>query len=363
MFRYLEGVTAALRLLRLKLTVASVASVVTLNSLVTRSRMSHENGIVTRGRLRVVDEPTFPRNEFFTPGAEFACRMRFGAASWKDDAKMVIRGAGLKLADERRTSPLDLLMNSGELAIFWSARTFVGFMKGTIAGRGKNWTPYLAAHPMAAAGGRDGMRRDPTSVGSIVYNSQTCFGLIDVDDTYHYVRYRLVPLSFAPDGTPDADDLEHPWFQNPLPDETRDRNYLKDAVVEQLRDARIEFMLQIQPRRRPPGPDPQWVTAQYVWDETAHPWHDVARIELDEALDYEESMRTAFQLTNHTPCLPVPLGRSIDDPHTLSNLRIATDWAMRARLFSYRLRGIPAKFGDSRRDPDWLSAPPMPDPP
>ena len=116
--------------------------------------MSHENGIVTRGRLRIVDDPTFPRNEFFTPGTEFPCRMRFGAATWKDDAKMVIRGAGLKFADDRRTSPLDLLMNSGELAIFWSARTFVGFMKGTIAGRGKNWTPYLSTHPMAAAGGR-----------------------------------------------------------------------------------------------------------------------------------------------------------------------------------------------------------------
>jgi hypothetical protein len=82
-----------------------------------------------------------------------------------------VRLAGLKFADDRDTSPLDLLLNSGSLAIFWSARTFVGFMRGTIAGRGKHWTPYLGQQPMALAGGQDGMRRDPTSIGSIVYLS------------------------------------------------------------------------------------------------------------------------------------------------------------------------------------------------
>ncbi|HEY5874202.1 MAG TPA: hypothetical protein VIT64_02830, partial [Ilumatobacteraceae bacterium] len=148
MFKYLEGAVRALKLLQLKFTVVWVTALLALNSFVTKSRMSHENGIVTRGKLRIVAEPTVPRNEFFTPGTEFPCRMRFGAATWKDDAKMVIRGAGLKLADQRQTSPLDLLLNSGSLAIFWSARTFIGFMRGTMAGRGKNWTPYLGQHPM-----------------------------------------------------------------------------------------------------------------------------------------------------------------------------------------------------------------------
>ncbi len=363
MFKYLEGVVSALKLLQLKFTVVWVTALLALNSFVTKSRMSHENGIVTRGKLRIVDEPTFPRNEFFTPGTEFPCRMRFGAATWKDDAKMVIRGAGLKLADDRQTSPLDLLLNSGSLAIFWSARTFIGFMRGTMAGRGKNWTPYLGQHPMALAGGQDGMRRDPTSIGSIVYHSQTCFGLIDLDGNYHYVRYRLWPLSYDPDGLPTPDDLPHPWFQNPLPDETRNRNYLKDEARERLAGGTIEFVLQLQARRKPPGPDPEWVTAQYVWDDSVHPWHDVAHIVLDEALDYTESMLTAFDLANHPDCLPVPRGRSIDDPHSLSDLRLAGRWTMRARLLSYRLSGMPAEFGDSRRDPDWIAVPPMPDPP
>ena len=77
MFKYLEDAVNAVKLARLRFTVVWVTAVLALNSFVTRSRMSHENGIVTRGRLRIVDEPTFPRNEFFTPGTEFSCRMRF----------------------------------------------------------------------------------------------------------------------------------------------------------------------------------------------------------------------------------------------------------------------------------------------
>lgn len=122
-------------------------------------------------------------------------------------------------------------------------------------------------------------------------------------------------------------------------------------------------MLQLQARRRPPGSDPPWVTAQYLWDDTVHPWHDVAHIVLDEALDYTESMLTGFDLGHHPDCLPLPRGRSIDDPHSLMDLRLAGRWSMRARLLSYRLRGMPAEFGDSRRDPDWIAVPPMPDPP
>lgn len=354
---------AAIALMRLRWTVLWVTTLVTVNSFVTRTRMSHDNGIVTRGRIRVVPDLRIPPNAFFVPGREFPCRVRFGAATWNDDAKMVIRGAAVKFADDRFDSPLDLMMNTGRLAIFWDARTFVGFMFGTIAGRGKSWVPYLTKHPMAMVGGRDSLKRVPTSVGSLEYNSKTCLGLVDDENRMWYVRYRLVPLSYEPDGTPTAEDLAHPWFQNPLPDETRSRNYIKDELRDRLATEPIEFMLRMQPRRRPPGPDPEWVTAQYEWDEDAHPWLDVATVTIDEALDHDEAQWTWFEMSNHPPCLPVPRGRSIDDPHSLNDLRVASIWARKARLWSYRLRGVPKAFGDSRRLPDWRGVPPMPDPP
>src|SRR4029450_12143448 len=70
-FKHIEGLGNALKLVRLRFTVAWVTAGAAVNAFVTRSRMSHENGIVTRGRVRIVDDPTFPRNEFFTPGTEF----------------------------------------------------------------------------------------------------------------------------------------------------------------------------------------------------------------------------------------------------------------------------------------------------
>ena len=78
------------------------------------------------------------------------------------------------------------------------------------------------------------------------------------------------------------------------------RNYLKDELLKRLdtEGVAVEYMLKIQLRRRPSltGPEPEWVTSEYPWDETVHPFHDVAHVTLTEALDYEESMLTWFDM-------------------------------------------------------------------
>lgn len=364
-----DAIHRLLARLQLSWYVFFITVLVTANSYFKRVRMSHENGITCRGRLRIVPDPTFPAHQLFTPGREFNCRVRHAAASWIDDAKLVVRGAAIKFADDRFDSPLDLMMNSGDVPLFWSARTFWGFMKGTMGGRGKGWVPYLRAHPQAIVGGADSVRRDPESFAGMVYNTKTCLGFVGDDGVYHYARYRLEPADFDghETGLPDEQDRATPWLQNPYPDETRSRNYLKDELLERLdtEGVAVEYMLKIQLRRRPSlkGPEPEWVTSEYPWDETAHPWHDVARVTLTEALGYEESMLTWFDMANHPKSLPVPLGASIDDPHSLNNLRLASIWARKGRLLSYKHRGMPAKFPDSRHAKDWIAVPPMPNPP
>ena len=297
-----------MKLARLRFTVVWVTAVLALNSFVTRSRMSHENGIVTRGRLRIVDEPTFPRNEFFTPGTAFPCRMRFGAATWKDDAKMVIRGAGLKFADDRDSSPLDLLLNSGSLADPSGARA------PSSGSCGARWPAAgrLDAVPRRAtdgAGRRPGRHAARPDIGRL--DRLPLADMLRSDRSRRQRVLRAVPAVAAvvrAGWDADARRPHAPWFQNPLPDETRNRNYLKDEARARLSGGTIEFTLQLQARRRPPGPDPEWVTAQYLWDDTVHPWHDVAHIVLDEALDYAESMLTGFDLGHHPDCLPLPQG-------------------------------------------------------
>ncbi len=346
-----------------------ITVLVTANSYFKRVRMSHENGITCRGRIRIVDNPTFPSHNLFIPGREFDARVRHAAASWTDDAKLVVRSAAIKFADDRFESPFDVMMNSGDVPLFWSARTFWQFMKGTMAGRGKGWVPYLRSHPQAIVGGADSVRRDPDTFAQMVYNTKTCLGFIGDDGVYRYARYRLRPADFdgKETGLPDGQDRAMPWLQNPYPEETRSRNYLKDELISRLNieGRAVEYMLQIQLRRRP-GPDqpePEWVTSEYPWDDSVHPWHDVAVITLTEALDYTEAMKTWFDMANHPESLPVPLGVSIDDPHSLNNLRLASIWARKARLLTYKHRGMPKKFPDSRAAADWTGVPPMANPP
>ena len=44
---------------------AVCVSLIALNSLSNRHRMSHQNGIVARGRVRIVDDLAIPDTEFF----------------------------------------------------------------------------------------------------------------------------------------------------------------------------------------------------------------------------------------------------------------------------------------------------------
>src|SRR5215510_7703364 len=45
---------------------ATCVSLIALRSLVNRQRMSHQNGIVARGRVRIVDDLAIPDTDFFT---------------------------------------------------------------------------------------------------------------------------------------------------------------------------------------------------------------------------------------------------------------------------------------------------------
>ena len=345
-----------------------VTLAVTGQSFFGQQRMSHENGIALSGRLKVVDNPTFPAHNFFRPGLEFSCRMRHGSASFKDDAKLVVRSASLKFQDDQFDSPFDLMMNSGDMPLFWNARTFVEFMWVTLRGRGKQFVSYLKKYPVAQVGGGSAVRRNPDSFGDMVYQTKTALGFVGTDGVFRYVRYKIEPLGFEqPEGgLPDDFDRNHPWLQNPYRNEKRNRNYLKEQLRQRLNldQEPLHYMLMMQLREKPvEALEPQWLSCAVPWDATETPWHSVAEIQMVRALNYERSMLTWFDMGNHPDSLPVPKAVSIDDPHSLNHLRLASIWARHARLFSYRIWGIPAAVGDARKDADWVGVPPLKDPP
>jgi arachidonate 5-lipoxygenase len=378
--------------LQLAVMVSIFTTMITIGSFNNKRRMSHENGITCRGRVRIVDyDPKLvPPNRFFHPGREFDCRVRHGTVLFKDDAKMTVRSASIKFADEAFHAPFDMLMNTGEVGLFWNGKTFIDFARMTNR-HGKFFVPYLQKYPQALYGGGRSSRRNPRSFTDLSYNSQTCFGYISVDGTYYYVRYRLIGMdwerqkkeweaekkktdaekqaSAAPDQFQEEGALsewwaDHNWLQNPYPEEERSRNYLKDELAARLEgDGTVQYKLQIQLRKKPPGAERQWVSAKYEWYDDVVPWRDIAIVTLTDVCTHEENMLTWFDLENHPEELPVPMGVSLEDPHSLNNFRKAGKWAARARLLSYRLKGMPEPFGDSRLEPDWEPVPPMLDPP
>ncbi len=363
----LRFLIAAYRRIELAIVTFFVTLLVSANSLFRRVRMSHENGVLLAGRIKIVADQSFPRHDFFLPGREFACRLRHASASFKDDAKLVVRSASLKFADHRIYSPFDLMMNTGDMPLFWNARTFVGFMRASIAGKGKHYVPYLRRHPRAYYGGGGSVRRNPESFDKMIYHTKTVSGFVCDDGVYRYARYRLVPKLFngVESGLPDQWDRAHSWLQNPYRHEERNRNYLKDATRSFINQGgALNYILQIQLRDRPGSDDgPEWVSSAVPWNQDRFPYVDLAEVHIDRVLPYQESMLTWFHIGNHPKNLPIPRARSIDDPHSLNYLRLAAIWARRARLLSYRLRGVPKPFPDSRHAPDWVGMPPLRDPP
>jgi catalase len=330
--------------------------------------MSHGNGIVARGRVKLVADPSFPAHPFFSSGREFPCRLRHASVSLFDDAALAVRGTGLKFADTDYESPLDLLMNTGATAPFYDAWTFVQFMYLTIRGRNPHAIPYMKKYPLAARGVQASLRRAPESFARMSYYSKTPFRFDAEDGVARYVKFRMLPEHDGPEsGIPDAKSLQRPWEQQSLPGETRSQTYLKEEYQRRIEREGARYRLELQLHEVEPNENRQVVlNASIAWDEETHPWYELATIEINETLSFEEGNRSRFTPSNHPPTMGFIEPLSIHDPPSLDLLRKHGVWPRRARLLSYRLFGMPGEHSDVRADPstifhsDFMLPPPAP---
>ena len=180
-------------------------------SIIARTRMSHNNGICGVGSARIVDDPTMPLHPFFQPGQVFPCRVRHAAASFMDDAMRVVRSMSIKFADTDYKSPFDLELNTGEVALFWSASSFLRFAKYKRTKYGIQYHEYYKKYPAGVKGALVGMRRDPTSFTNLTYYSQTPLLWVGSDGVKRYAKYRIVPGDDVPEsGRLDPTDMKDP---------------------------------------------------------------------------------------------------------------------------------------------------------
>ncbi|MEO1491191.1 MAG: lipoxygenase family protein [Pseudomonadota bacterium] len=325
---------------------------ITLNSIFTRERMSHENGLVVRGHVKIRDDLDIPETKFFEPGKEFPCRMRHASVSFMDDAALVVRAASIKFADENVSSPFDMLMNNGNTTPFWNMDTFWQFMRARMKGGRAHLVEYFKRNPRCYFNVRDAVRRNPSSFANLHYYSQIPIRYHAKDGVERYAKFRLLPETgeVEDDGIPEEDDLDTPWFQEALSHEDKTRNYLKDEYRARLSESDVKYRLQIQILDWRPSDDRNYeLNSLYPWNEDECPWHDLADVTITSAMSYEDGNRCLFSL-RHLPAgtLSVVPATGFEDGASIDYLRLGGWWPRRARLAVYKFFGQKPPIPDAR---------------
>lgn len=330
-------------------TAAFTAGLTLIGSIMGRTKMSHNNGIAASGSIRFVDHPKFPLHPFFEPGKTLPCRVRHAAASFKDDAMRVVRSMSVKMADSTDKSPMDIEMNTGETALFWSVASFFRFAKYKKTRFGMQYEEYYRKYPDGVKGAQVGMRRNPTSFANLRYYSQTPYLYEAGDKVRRYIKYRSVPADGEPEsGLLDDYDMKMPSEnQRILPGETRSRNYLKDEYAGRLRQGPVAYKLQVQLHEASDDDDDEIFNCCRAWDEASHPWMDLAVITMNKPLDWEESTRMIFTMKNLPKGLGIIPSYSVYDYNSLNFIRKHSDLARYARVWALKIFGTPPEIPDS----------------
>lgn len=319
-------------------------------------RMSHDNGIGGSGKVTIVKDQKFPAHEFFEPGLVFNARIRHASATFLDDAMNCIRSMSIKFSNHNFKSPFDLEMNTGEVSLFWSAWSFFKFAQMRQEKYGVEYIDYYKKYPEGLDGAIVALRRNPNSFLDLRYYAKTPFKFKGKDEIKRYAKYRVKPF----DNIPETGIMHDPSIvdignQRILPHEKKSRNYLKEEYENRVKTEGAKYMLQIQTRIAQDDDDPSIFNNMVPWDSEAHPWHDLAVIEIDKTLNWIESTKTSFSLNNMPKTLGIIPAKSIYDFNSLNYMRAHSETARKARLFSYKLFGYPNEIpnNDDRNSEDW----------
>lgn len=318
-------------------------------SFVQRRRMSHNAGVVASGRVRIDPDPRIPPHDFFEAGREFRCRIRHAPVSFDDQTIVQVRSASIKLADSRFESPLDIEMNTGRYSFFWNGITWFKFVRAREMTDGRQYRAYYKEYPAALAG-KDGIRVDPSSYAELYYHSQVAQYFIGKDGVKRYVKFRLIPYDGGPEsGVLTPEELEEVWDERVI-DPGKSPNYLSNEYEQRVSRGPVMYRLQIQLHTPEPGEDAQRIlNCNLEWDPEEHPFLDVAVVEIDRVLSWEEECRMITSVANCPESLALIPATSLEDVNSINYLRAASDIAKHARVFAYEaLDAWPTRQPDER---------------
>ena len=193
-----------------------------------------------------------------------------------------------------------------------------------------------------------GGRRHVSSFQNLRYSCMTPFLYVGDDGIKRYAKYRVLPLKDEPESGIDPNPSEWDWCnQRVLPHETRGRNYLKYEYQDRVAREGAKYRMQIQTRQAQDDDDPEVFNNTVIWDESVYPWQELAVIDIEKTLDWEESLLTTFSVKNMPKTLGILPANSIYDYNSLNYMRAHSELARKARLLSYKLFGLPPPIPDN----------------
>ena len=291
-------------------------------ALATGRRATHMRGVGARGRVKIVDAPEFPEHDFFSAGREFPCRIRHANASFYDDASIQVRGFSIKFADSQFESPLDVIMNSGATAAFWSFSSFMAFVDGRMKCTEENWEgqrEFMRLLPTAYLGTIESVRVAPSSWDDVTYYSKIAFPFRARDGVTRYCKYRAIRCGLEHESGLVGDSIQQqPWVQCRQPNESKPVSYLVDEYNSRLSAGPIVYKLQIQIRDWQSDDTAEFFNLSRYWDETQYPWRDLADVIVESPLDESETDRMAMWLGHQPPSLGLTAADSVDDYRSLA---------------------------------------------
>lgn len=299
-----------------------------INGLITGRRSTHMPGVGASGKITILENPDLPETDFFKPGTTFPCRLRHSNAAFIDDCGIVPRGASLKFINEASGGPMDLIFNSGLYGeIFFDAKNFWDFSMSRLKVTPTEWgsqKEFMRQNPACYIGQIEATREPPGSFANLTYSTKIALAFKAKDRKRRFAKIRFLrpDLEFE-DGLPSLEVQRRPWHMLRHKDDDRPRDYLRKEFVDTVGNKGVEYRLQIQLWDWDDDRDSYEVfcLARY-WDETEHPWLDLARIELDTPLAEEDTEATFTHIANIPDCLAVPDGHHIHDPRSLAWMRV-----------------------------------------
>ena len=270
-------------------------------------RGTHPFGVGGKGKLKILNNPAIPENEFFKPGKEFDIRVRYSNAAVKDDATAQVRGMAIKFADTNFESPLDLFFNTGPIHPFWSMSSLWTFMKARMKaddqkGSWESQRPWLENSPAAYMAAIECMRNAPACYSELVMHSMMPFPIKGKDGITRYIKYRVVPKGLTKEsGMLTYERQQAPWRQSRDEDNTQPERYLGEEYHRRIGASAIEYDLQIQLREFDVEKDTsEFFNSVRYWNECDYPWLSLAEFEVNNILP-ENEMQPMRMFIGNTP--------------------------------------------------------------